>query len=137
MIGILSWINDEITSNAHVIGLKHNGDDCMIKACNWIENHLGEEFTYEDVAGFVHLSPRHFLRRFHKETGEGFSDYVFRLRMEAAKKLAEENIVNLDDIGVTVGYRDGKYFKQLFKKYTGYSIKEYRNGVINSDVFKG
>lgn len=132
LISILSWVNDEITRKAHLTGHKNCGDDCMLKACSWIENHLGEEFTYEDVADFVHLSPRHFLRRFQKETGEVFSDYVFHLRMETAKKLAEEKVVNLDDIGFTVGYRDGKYFKQLFKKYTGYSIKEYRNGVINS-----
>ena len=136
LLGILSWTNDQIASYALGAGSKHNSDDGMIKACNWIENHLGEEFTYQDVADFVHLSPRHFIRRFQKAVGETFSDYVFKMRMEVAKKLAEDNTVNLDDIGVMVGYRDGKYFKSLFKMYTGFSVKEYRNGVIKDETKK-
>lgn len=134
LIEILSWINDEITIHVQGAGSKCERDDSMVKACKWIKNHLGEEFTYQDVANFVHLSPRHFIRRFQKEVGETFSDYVYHLRMETAKKLAEDKVINLDDVGLLVGYRDGKYFKQLFKSYTGYSIKEYRNGVMNNET---
>lgn len=134
LVDILSWINNEITIKRNRTGGKRGGDECMIEACNWIENHLGEEFTYLDVANFVHLSPRQFIRRFQKAVGKIFSDYVFELRMEAAKKLAEDNVVNLEDIGFLVGYRDGKYFKQLFKTYAGCSIKEYRKGIMSNET---
>lgn len=128
LISLLCLVNNEILSHALITSKKKSSDTCILKACNWIENHLGEEFTYEDVADFVHLSPRHFIRCFRKAVGETFSDYVLRLRMEAAKRLAEENVMHLEDISLAVGYRDGKYFQQLFKKYVGCSIKEYRNG---------
>lgn len=121
---LLSRMNDELVSRNLI--LKKSGDDCIIKACNYIGNHLGEDFTYKDVAEYVHLSPRHFIRRFRSETGETFTEYVLRIRMEGAMRLLDERKLLPDDIGAAVGYHDDKYFQQIFKKYTGCTVREYQ-----------
>ena len=127
LMEILMRLKDEIISRNLVSARKNSYNDCISKACMWIDNHFGENFTYRDVADFVHLSPSHFIRRFRKETGETFTDYILRVRMEAAMNLIERKEIPLEDIGGAVGYQDEKYFQQLFKKYVGCTVKEYQN----------
>ncbi|MBO5069192.1 MAG: response regulator [Roseburia sp.] len=127
MLALFSQLNDELVSRNLVSVARSGGDDCIRKACSYISNHLGEDFTYREVAEFVHLSPRHFIRRFRNEMGETFTDYVFRSRMEGAMRLLEEKKLQPEDIGQAVGYHDDKYFQQLFKKYTGCTVREYWN----------
>ena len=121
---LLSRLNDELVFRNLI--LKKSGDDCIRKACNYISNHLGDDFTYKDVAEYVHLSPRHFIRRFRSEMGETFTEYVLRVRMEGAMRLLDERKLLPDDIGAAVGYHDDKYFQKIFKQYTGISVREYQ-----------
>ena len=134
VMSIFRWLNDELISRNLVSAITGNGDGCVQKACSYIKNHLRDDFTYRDVAEFVHLSPRHFIRRFRNEMGESFTDYVFKLRMEGAIRLLEEGNVLLEDIGLSVGYRDDKYFQSIFKKYTGYTLREYRRRVQGEKI---
>lgn len=132
---LLSQLNDELVSRNLVPTAKKSSDDSIQKACNYISNHLSQDFTYKDVAEYVHLSPRHFIRRFRSEMGETFTDYVLRIRMEAAMRLLKEGKILPGDIGQAVGYHDGKYFQQIFKNYTGYTVREYlrRQGADDED----
>ncbi len=135
LLALFRQLNDELVSRNYLPITRSEGDGCIQKACIYIKNHLGDDFTYRDVADFVNLSPRHFIRRFRSEMGETFTDYVFRTRMEGAMRLLEEGEILPDDVGFAVGYRDEKYFHQLFKKYTGCTVREYlhqnngKNGV--------
>ena len=122
----LTRLNDDLVSK-RLIEMRTKGvDESISVACNWIQNHLGDDFTLQDVADFVHISARHLRRRFESEMKEGFSDYVLRLRMEAAMKLLEEGNRNPDDVGAMVGYQSEKYFHRLFKKYVGCTAREYQ-----------
>lgn len=78
-------------------------------------------FVNEDYIGKV----------FHKETNERFSQYVLRLRMEKAKELIEsKNNYMIYEIAELTGFSgNSQYFSQVFKKYTGYSPKEYKNRI--------
>lgn len=127
LIELLSQLNDELVSGNLVAAEKKAAvDDSISKACNYISNHLGDDFTYRDVAEFVHLSPRHFIRRFRSEMNETFTDYLIRVRMEAAVRLIEAEEMDIADVPGAVGYHDEKYFQQIFKKYTGCTPREYR-----------
>jgi len=125
----LSHLNDELVVRG-LIDIRTKGSDESISvACNWIKNHLGDDFTLQNVADFVHISPRHFRRRFENEMKENFSDYVLRLRMETAMRLLEEGNIIVEDVGVMVGYQSEKYFHRLFKKYVGCTVREYRHRI--------
>lgn len=126
LIHLLSQLNDALVSRNLVMTEKPAVDDSISKACNYIRNHLGDEITYRDVAEFVHLSPRHFIRRFRSEMDETFKDYLIRVRMEAAMRLMDEEAMEAAHVAGAVGYRDEKYFGQLFKKYVGCTLREYQ-----------
>ncbi|MCM1224897.1 MAG: response regulator [Lachnospiraceae bacterium] len=128
LLGLFGWLNDKLVSGNLVRAKKPAADDCIAKACSYISNHLGEDFTYRDVAEFVHLSPRHFIRRFRAEMNETFTDYLVRIRIEGAMRLMDEGQTDAADVSAEVGYRDDKYFQQIFKKRVGCTPREYQRG---------
>lgn len=125
VLELLSRLNDELVSGNFVRPARRAADDSIAKACNYINNHLGDEFTYRDVADFVHLSPRHFIRRFRSEMDETFTDYLVRVRIEGAQRLMDEGQASAANVSAAVGYKDDKYFQKLFKKRVGCTPREY------------
>lgn len=122
---LLLAVNDRLMELGFGYNSVKGHDDVILKACQYISNHLNEEITYKEVAGFVYLSPRHFLRRFKAETGERFSDYIMHARVNRALQLIDEKNIPYADICHMVGYRDEKYFQNLFKKVVGCTMHEY------------
>ena len=120
---VLKWLEKELRSRdlLHPAAKK---DACIEEACRYIRTHLGDDLSREKVAAHVHLSERHFTRRFVGQTGENFNAYTYRMRMEEAMRLLEEGMLSPEEVSERVGYRDFKYFQQLFKKYSGDTVRE-------------
>lgn len=57
---------------------------------------------------------------------ETFTDYLVRVRLEAALKLLEAEQMDVADVPGAVGYHDEKYFQQIFKKQMGCTLREYQ-----------
>ncbi len=106
---------------------KNHTDDAVLKSQNWMEAHYASPITLDDIAGAAGLSPRHFIRRFKKATGEPPIAYLQLLRIENAKRKLESTRDSVNEITWNVGYEDINSFRRLFKKHTGLSPKEYRN----------
>ncbi|MCX5883574.1 MAG: AraC family transcriptional regulator [Deltaproteobacteria bacterium] len=92
-----------------------------------METHLTENMSMENLAGQVGISPRHFIRRFKKATGESPLNFLQQMRIETAKKILETRPDTVDAITQAIGYDNSSTFRKLFKKYTGLSPREYRN----------
>lgn len=60
------------------------------RALLYIGQRYKEELSMEQTAEHVNLSPYYFSKLFKLQTGENFSDYVTRLRIEEAKRLIAE-----------------------------------------------
>ena len=106
---------------------KGHGDDGILKAQQWMEAHLTEKMSMENLAGHVGISPRHFIRRFKKATGESPLNCLQQMRIETAKKILETRTDRVDEITRSIGYENSSTFRKLFKKYTSLSPREYRN----------
>ena len=59
---------------------------------------------------------------------QNFTAYLTEYRIAEAKKLLEQPTFNIKDVGKAVGYSDSNYFTKVFKRITGQSPTEYRNG---------
>lgn len=66
---------------------------------------------------------------FKQKTGEKFSNYVMRLRMEKAVQIISTyQNMKIIDIAAKVGYGDAShYFSQVFRRWTGYTPTQFRN----------
>lgn len=74
-----------------------------------------------------HISLSHLSRIFVRATGMNFNEFVSQLRVEQAKKLMEQqHWLSNQEIAQRVGYSDGRYFSQVFKKHCGKTPNEYR-----------
>ena len=104
---------------------KYTKDELILHAEMYMEEHFSEKLRVEDVAAYVNLSPRQFMRRFQEATGMLFGDYLLKLRMEITAKLLRDGEIDLYEACEMAGYQDVKYFKKIFKKYYGCSVKDF------------
>lgn len=112
---------------------KGHEDEPVIKAQEFIENNFQEKITIDQLAGLFALSRRSLERRFKKATRNTITEYIRRVKIEAAKKGIETTRKNIHEIMCEVGYSDIKAFRAIFRKLTGLSPMQYRNK-YNSQV---
>lgn len=102
--------------------------DPISQAQQYVLEHFAENLRLEDVAGRFFLSPAYFSRMFKKKLGMTFSDYVKEQRLAMAYRLLETTQLRVIDVGLEVGYRDIKYFTQLFRDRYGVLPSALRAG---------
>jgi transcriptional regulator GlxA family with amidase domain len=93
---------------------------------DWLKFHATESFSIAYLAEKASLSERQLKRRFKQATGETPLVYIQALRMEAAKHALETSNDQVEKVSNVAGYEDVRFFRQLFKRYTGLSPSEYR-----------
>ena len=99
----------------------------MEKAQEYIKAHFAQDdISLKRVAAAVGLSPTYFSSLFKKAVGTNFVDYLTRVRIERAKELLCCTSLQVSEIADQVGFRDYRYFSQIFKKYTGYTPREFQ-----------
>lgn len=108
-------------------GQKEHDDEPVRKAQEFIENNFQEKISVGQLASMFALSRRNFERRFKKATANTISEYIQRVKVEAAKMNLESSSENISEIMYKVGYNDNKAFRSTFKKITGLTPVEYRN----------
>ncbi|MES2512930.1 MAG: helix-turn-helix domain-containing protein [Bacteroidota bacterium] len=108
-------------------GLKTHHDEEIKKAQLFIEKHVSEKISIEDLADKFSIGRRNFDRRFIKATSNTPVEYMQKVKMEAAKRKLETSRESVDEIMYSVSYSDNKAFRTVFKKITGLSPLEYRN----------
>ena len=102
-------------------------ESVIYKAKCYIEDHLSENLGVDELADYVYLNRSYFSREFKAETGETVADYILRRRMEKAIELIKKGGTSTEKMADILGYTDVKYFQKVFKRYTGYTVREYRN----------
>lgn len=75
----------------------------------------------------IKRSRRTLERRFKKATSNTVTEYMQRVKVEAAKKELEDTRKNVNEIMYEVGYSDPKSFRSLFKRITGLTPVAYRS----------
>ncbi len=108
-------------------GQRAHGDEDVEKAQKFIENNFQEKFTVEELSSECAISRRSLERRFKKATSNTVSEYIQRVKIEAAKKSFETSRKNISEVMFDVGYTDTKAFRGIFKKITGMTPFDYRS----------
>lgn len=103
------------------------GEERIIQALDWMENHLQEPLRLADLAAAVHLSVPQFSALFKAATGTPPVRYLTRLRMQHASQLLHQTDLPITEIGRRVGIDNLYLFSRNFKTHMGVSPVHYRN----------
>ena len=85
-------------------------------------------YSQANLSKSLGLTPAYFCRLFHEKTGQHFSTFLTRTRMEKAQYLLSDGqILSLAEVSSACGYPNKSYFCQVFKKYTGMTPGEFES----------
>lgn len=95
--------------------------DFMIQ---YAHERYAEDIALEDLSKQLYLTRNYLNRMFKKATGETFTNYLIRVRLEKAKVLLTEGKYMIYEIAEKVGYKNVAYFSSIFKKHYGMNPSE-------------
>lgn len=126
---MVAYIERTYTEVYEFVKKKKNGKyiDVIALATRYIrDNYKKSALSITEVAEYVNMSVGYFSLIFHNETGDTFSDYLLKLRIDKACELLEHTNMKLLEISWTVGYENANYFSTVFKKALGMTPSAYR-----------
>lgn len=87
-----------------------------------------ESLTLQTVAQEIFMNPDYVSKMFKKETGEKFTNYVTKFRIQKALEYIDQNShFTIGTLAEKMGFGDNvSYFSKVFKKTTGLSPSEFK-----------
>jgi AraC-like DNA-binding protein len=98
----------------------------LAKACEYIQLHLHEALTPDDIASHLRMKPAQLNRKFRKQFQTSVMRYVTRQRIETARLLLQSSELSVQEISRLVGYKYSPHFTRLFAEHEGVSPLKYR-----------
>jgi AraC-like DNA-binding protein len=93
---------------------------------NYMDSHLQEPITLEQLAARAHLSPTYFSDLFSEAVGVRPIDYLNRRRVQRAQVMLLTTPLTVKQVAARVGFTGSAYFCRVFKKYCGQTPGSYR-----------
>ncbi|MDO5375056.1 MAG: AraC family transcriptional regulator [Staphylococcus rostri] len=97
------------------------------KVVQYIEMHLDQPISLEQLAENVELAPAYLSRLFNQETGQTISQYIMSLRLKKGRNLIKTTSMRIDEIAQYVGFKQQSYFTKCFRQQYGQTPLQYRN----------
>ncbi|MER7484825.1 helix-turn-helix domain-containing protein [Streptomyces sp. NPDC126497] len=114
--------------------LPRSGGDTVSEVLVWMERHLDEEVTVEQLAARARMSPRTFARRFQQETGTTPYRWILRQRVLLAQDLLEATDETVDAIAGRTGFGNAAALRHHFTRVVGTTPHAYRRAFRGPEV---
>lgn len=95
-------------------------------ACTFIDTHLADPISRDDIAHAAHCSPAHLARLFQTELGRPVGAELIARRLARAKDLLLASERSITEIAGEVGYDSYSHFSHIFRREIGISPSAYR-----------
>lgn len=102
-----------------------NYDELVQQMISYIQEHYAQKITISKLCDEFNYSETILNRKFKEVCKTTINDYINRVRIQKSIELMKENSLYIYDIATHCGFKDYKYFALVFKKYIGYSPKEF------------
>ncbi|WP_127493727.1 response regulator [Paenibacillus glycanilyticus] len=93
---------------------------------NYVKTQIEHKPTLRDVSRVFAFSPNYLGYMFKEETGENFSEFLVRMRLERACELLLDPAIKIYEITERIGYKNIIYFNRQFKEHYGMTPSDYR-----------
>lgn len=93
---------------------------------NYINHHIEENISVQDVADYVKLTRSYATTMFTKEIGMSIKNYIQNCRLTKARNLIESSSLTISEIAYSCGYAKGESLVKAFTKRYDISPGDYR-----------
>lgn len=100
----------------------------VIKVNEYIAAHLEGDLSLTAIADAVHFHPVYLSRIYKENAGVSISDYIASQRLDCACALLRTTSTAVSTIARKTGFTSSNYFSRWFRKKTGMTPQEYREG---------
>ena len=87
----------------------------------YIDAHIGEHISLDDLAHQAGVSRFHFARQFRLSTGVSPMEYLRRVRIERSKSILQSRETTIAEVAATLGFSDQSHFTRTFGRLVGVS----------------
>ncbi len=95
---------------------------------DYIEKNYTKRLTLTELAARFYYHPVYLGRLFHEMFQVSFKEYVCEKRLARAEQQLREGGLTIDEVALSSGFSDKKFFYEMFKKKHGCTPLEYRKG---------
>ena len=96
----------------------------MIK--DYVSLHYAENDILTQLSKTSYYSAQYLSSRFKADTGETFKSYLQRVRCDVAEQLMNSTNMTVLEVSEAIGYKDVKYFQEVFKKHKNVTPKKLK-----------
>lgn len=107
--------------------------DNITKAIAYINDHIYDDVSIEDISNASFLSKFHFCRKFKETIGVTVMEYVLLTKISLAKQLLIDTKNSISEISENLNFSSISYFSSVFKKITGKSPLLYRKSILKDN----
>jgi len=129
-------LSERIVSSVPQKSVKTKDNELIRSVMDYVEANISNsELSLKQIASeHIYLNADYLSRLFLQTTGEKFSRYLNRTRVEAAKRLLSQGGDKVGLVAEQVGCgHNPRYFSQVFRKYAGVTPSAYAQRVEGGD----
>jgi AraC-like DNA-binding protein len=101
--------------------------DAIDISVDFMQQHLHQTLTLQQLAAEVHISPSHYSALFKKKTGYPPLEYFNHIKVQKACQYLQFTNLQVKEIAYKLGINDPFYFSRFFSNVMGQSPLDYRN----------
>lgn len=96
------------------------------KTIECIDANLAGDLSLHTLAASQNISPAYLSSLFTTEVGATLTEYITQKRMDQAKSLLSQTVLQIQTIALYCGFQDLNYFSKTFKRYNSCTPSEFR-----------
>lgn len=123
---LLAYIYSDCYTGKHTNEKDSQHAETIAQLLTYIEEHLNEEISLEQLAAEVNYSEYYVSRLFKKMSGKTLTSYIQEKRIDQAACLIRSGF-SINQAAERVGFNNYSYFYKTFKKLMGCNPAEYQS----------
>lgn len=130
MNAILEQMLDEVFEPESQPKQSENMRQTVAQVKEYIDGNYFEDLSLTMLSNRFLAESSYLSKAFKAAAGDNLMLYIAKKRVERAKEYLKQDRLSITEISRLVGYGDYAYFSRVFRKVTGVSPREYKEGAV-------